>query len=200
MNKICTLQAYQVTLTFGQFHHLSYHLEGHPIDYLLTKVNSITVKSARDIQSQKQQKKVPITTFKGNLLTFTFSQGYPKAHHFKTLCKCYLLAKFQYSNMNSVRDIVKNFEKCPFFHFKADPATLTLRQCHSMAHHSTYLFTNYLWAKLHSSTVNSFRDNGPRLSLWWMNSQVDRRTDAWTLAGHFIYSNCLHFWIKNTQS
>ena len=56
MNKLSTFQSYPVTLTFGQGHHLSYHLEGHPIDYILTKVNNITVKSARDIQSQKQQK------------------------------------------------------------------------------------------------------------------------------------------------
>ena len=112
-------------------------------------------------------------------MTFTLSQGYPKAHHFETLCKGYLLAKFQYSNINSVRDIVKKLWKMPFFHLKADAATLTLRQCHTMAHLIIGRFTTYLWIKLHNSTVNSFRDNGnDKVCDGWTVRQTDGRTDG----------------------
>ena len=80
------------------------------------------------------------------------------AHHFKGLLITYLLAKFHYSNINSVRDIVKKLKKCHFPKFQVNPVTLTFGQGQPMAYHFKGLLTNYLWAKFHNSAVNSVRD------------------------------------------
>ena len=49
-----TYKTIPVTLTFGQGHHMSYHFEGHSIDYLSVKYQNSTLNNGRD-QCQKLQ-------------------------------------------------------------------------------------------------------------------------------------------------
>ena len=95
---------------------MSYPFDVYAIDYLLLKVHNTNVNSARDIQHQKQQK-VPISTFWIHLVTLTFHRGCPMAHQCEDHYKGYLLVKFHYSDVNSIRD-VKTSKMLIFLNFK----------------------------------------------------------------------------------
>ena len=99
-----------------------------------------------------------------NPVTLTFGQGQPMAHHLKDLLISYLLVKFHYPNINSVRDII-NSQKMIFFKFQVNPVNLTFSQGQPMAYNFQGLLTIYLWATFHNSAVNSVRDIDQCLSL-----------------------------------
>ena len=80
------------------------------------------------------------------------------AHHFKCLFTSYLFAKFNYSDKNNLRDIVKKLKNAHVSKFQADLVTLTSRQHQPMAYHFKGLPTKYFLAKFHTSTMNSVRD------------------------------------------
>ena len=57
-------QSYSVTLTFDQGQYMSFHFEGHAIDYPFTEVHNSNIHSARDIQGKKTAKTCLFPHFK----------------------------------------------------------------------------------------------------------------------------------------